>query len=92
MHRLWADVISEGSRFGLCDVQLENELTNVVQDRKDIRKVSPHLPLCKSTLTRLAEHSMSSMPDELPRLTHSAVVKECVHITVRHNNRRRDQS
>jgi hypothetical protein len=43
MRRLWAEVISEGSRFGLCDVQLVNELTNVVQDRKDIRKVSAHL-------------------------------------------------
>jgi hypothetical protein len=59
------------------------ELTNVVQDRKDIRKASPILPLCKSTLTCLAEHSMSIMPNELAELTHSAVVKECVHITVR---------
>ena len=43
-------------------VELEKPLTNVVQDRKDIRKVSRHLILCNSTLTCLAEHSMSSMP------------------------------
>jgi hypothetical protein len=30
MRRPWAEVICGGSRFGLCDAQLENELTGVV--------------------------------------------------------------
>jgi hypothetical protein len=92
MRRLRAEGISEGSAFGLCERQNEDELTNVVQDRKDIRKVSSHLPLCKSTLTCLAEHSTSSMPCESAELTHSAVVKECVHITVRDSDSSGKQS